>query len=105
MNGTRLAHNRSAVVVAGIAVWSSYSRMVHVALLFGERPEVVWLLPFSVDGMLVVASVARVDNKRSGRRVRPMGSPSPLAHPTARSATCAGSSSPGVAGLPFDASS
>jgi hypothetical protein len=59
-------------MVAGIAAWSSYSHMVHVALRFGERPEVAWLLPFSVDGMLVVASVAMVDDKRSGRRVRPM---------------------------------
>jgi Protein of unknown function (DUF2637) len=33
---------------------------------------VAWLLPFSVDGMLVVASVAMVDDKRSGRRVRSM---------------------------------
>jgi Protein of unknown function (DUF2637) len=72
MNGPRLARNASAAVVAGIAAWSSYSHMVHVALRFGERPEVAWLLPFSVDGMLVVASVAMVDDKRSGRRVRPM---------------------------------
>ena len=72
MNGTRLARNASAAVVAGIAAWSSYSHMVHVALRFGERPEVAWLLPFSVDGMLVVASVAMVDDKRSSRRVRPM---------------------------------
>jgi Protein of unknown function (DUF2637) len=42
------------------------------ALRFGERPEVAWLLPFSVDGMLVVASVAMVDDKRSDRRIRPM---------------------------------
>lgn len=72
MNGTRLARNASAAMVAGIAAWSSYSHMVHVALGFGERPEVAWLLPFSVDGMLVVASVAMVDDKHSGRRVRPM---------------------------------
>jgi len=72
MNSTRLARNASAAVVAGIAAWSSYSHMVHVALRFGERPEVAWLLPFSVDGMLVVASVAMVDDKRSVRRVRPM---------------------------------
>lgn len=72
MNGTRLARNASAAVVAGITAWSSYSHMVHVALRFGERPEVAWLLPFSVDGMLVIASVGMVDDKRCGRRVRPM---------------------------------
>ena len=71
MNGTRLARNASAAMVAGIAAWSSYSHMVHVALGFGERPEVAWLLPLSVDGMLVVASVAMVDDRRHRRRVRP----------------------------------
>jgi hypothetical protein len=46
--------------------------MVHVALTFGERPEVAYALPFSVDGMLVVASVVMVDDKRHNRRVRPV---------------------------------
>jgi hypothetical protein len=71
MNGTRSARNVSAAVVAGIAAWSSYSHMVHVALRFGERPEVAYVLPFSVDGMLVVSATAMMDDKRSGRRVRP----------------------------------
>ncbi len=70
MNGTRLARNLAAGVVAGIAAWSSYSHMTHVALHFGERPEVAYLLPLSVDGLMVVASVAMVDDKRSGRAVR-----------------------------------
>jgi hypothetical protein len=34
MNGIRLARNGSVAVVAGIAAWSSYSHMVHVALRF-----------------------------------------------------------------------
>jgi hypothetical protein len=41
-------------------------------LTFGERPEVAYALPFSVDGMLVVASVVMVDDKRHNRRVRPV---------------------------------
>jgi hypothetical protein len=44
--------------------------MVHVALHFGERPEVAYVLPISVDGMLIVASTAMVDDKRAGREVR-----------------------------------
>lgn len=44
--------------------------MVAVALRFGERPEVAYVLPLSVDGMLVVASAAMVEDKRAGRRVR-----------------------------------
>jgi|GEM_PF-6062208 len=44
--------------------------MVHVALRFGERPEVAYVLPISVDGMLIVASAVMVDDKRAGRSVR-----------------------------------
>lgn len=40
MDSTRLARNASAAAVVGIAAWSSYSHMVHVALRFGEHPEV-----------------------------------------------------------------
>jgi hypothetical protein len=44
--------------------------MVSVALSVGERPDVAYVLPLSVDGMLVVASVAMVDDRRNFRRVR-----------------------------------
>jgi hypothetical protein len=70
LNAPRLASRLSAAVVAGIAAWSSYQHMVHVALGVGERPDVAYVLPLSVDGMLVVASVAMVDDRRSGRKVR-----------------------------------
>lgn len=69
-SSSRLASNLSAGVVASIAAWSSYQHMVHVALGVGERPDVAYVLPLSVDGMLVVASVAMVDDRRGGRRVR-----------------------------------
>ncbi|MFV2103697.1 DUF2637 domain-containing protein [Micromonospora sp. LOL_024] len=70
MTPTRLARDVSTVAVAGIAAWSSWSQMVAVALRFGERPEVAYVLPLSVDGMLVVASAAMVEDKRAGRTVR-----------------------------------
>jgi hypothetical protein len=49
--------------------------MVEVALAVGERPDVAYVLPLSVDGMLVVASVAMVDDRRSaaGRFGGPRG--------------------------------
>jgi hypothetical protein len=72
VDSIRFARNTSAAVVAAIAAWSSYSHMVHVALHYGERAEVAYVLPFSVDGMLVVASVAMVDDRRAGRKVRPV---------------------------------
>ncbi|GAA4714797.1 DUF2637 domain-containing protein [Phytohabitans rumicis] len=70
MSPTRVARNVSTVAVASIAAWSSWSHMVHVALRFGERPEVAYVLPISVDGMLIVASTAMVDDQRAGRPVR-----------------------------------
>jgi hypothetical protein len=44
--------------------------MVAVALKFGERPEVAYVLPLSVDGMLVVASAVMMEDKHAGRKVR-----------------------------------
>jgi hypothetical protein len=70
MNGTRTARNISAAVVASIAAWSSYRHMVHVALHVGEQPSIAWVLPLSVDGLLVVASIAMVDDRQAGRTVR-----------------------------------
>ena len=70
--GIRVARNLSAGAVAAIAAWSSYSHMVHVALSYHEAPQVAYALPFSVDGMLIVASVVMVDNKRRAHRVRPI---------------------------------
>ena len=57
-------------MVAAIAAWSSYSHMTEVALRFGERAEVAYVLPFSVDGLMVVARVTMVDDKLAGRRPR-----------------------------------
>ncbi len=66
----RLARNTSATVVAGIAATSSYAHMVHVALRYGERPEVAHVLPISVDGMMIVASAVMIEDQRAGRRAR-----------------------------------
>ncbi|GAA1778269.1 DUF2637 domain-containing protein [Luedemannella helvata] len=70
LNSTRLARNLAAAAVAGIAAWSSYWHMVGVALKVGENADVAYVLPLSVDGMLVVASVAMADDKAAGRKVR-----------------------------------
>jgi hypothetical protein len=70
VNAGRLARNVSTAAVASIAAWSSWSHMVDVALTYGERASVAYVLPISVDGMLVVASTAMVDDRRAGRPVR-----------------------------------
>ncbi|MFU8854491.1 DUF2637 domain-containing protein [Micromonospora sp. SL1-18] len=70
MNLNRVTSTVGASAVAGIAAWSSWSHMVATALRYGERPEVAYVLPLSVDGLLVVASAALVDDKRAGKRPR-----------------------------------
>lgn len=68
MNVTRFARNASAATVAGIAGYASYWHQVHVASMAGERGELPYVLPLSVDGLLVVASVAMVDARTEGRK-------------------------------------
>ena len=67
-NWTRIARNTSAGMVASIAGYASYWHQVHVTLLAGERTELAHVIPFSVDGVLVVASVSMVDARREGRK-------------------------------------
>ena len=70
MSITRLTSTVGAGAVAAIAGWSSWSHMVAVALHYGEKASVAYVLPVSVDGLLVVASAALVDDKRNGRKGR-----------------------------------
>ena len=51
----------AATVIAGIAAWVSYWHMVEVAETFGEAPVAAHVLPFSVDGLVVVASICLVE--------------------------------------------
>jgi hypothetical protein len=48
-------------VIAGIAAWVSYWHMQGVALFYGEETGSSYLLPVSVDGLIVVASVSLVE--------------------------------------------
>jgi len=47
--------------IAGIAAWVSYHHMVGVVARYGETGTVPYLLPVSVDGLIIVASVSLVD--------------------------------------------
>ncbi len=48
-------------VIAGIAAWVSYWHMVAVASQHGETPSASHLIPVSVDGLVIVASVCLVE--------------------------------------------
>ncbi|WP_435204949.1 DUF2637 domain-containing protein [Micromonospora sp. bgisy143] len=52
----------AAAVIAGIAAWVSYWHMVGVAARYGETDAAAsYLLPISVDGLVVVASISLVE--------------------------------------------
>ncbi|GAA3724096.1 hypothetical protein GCM10022225_01190 [Plantactinospora mayteni] len=58
-----LAYARMAATatIAGIAAWVSYWHMVGVAARYGETGASPYLLPLSVDGLIVVASICLVE--------------------------------------------
>jgi Protein of unknown function (DUF2637) len=51
----------ATVVISGIAAWVSYWHMAAVAATFGETDSSPYLLPVSVDGLIVVASISLVE--------------------------------------------
>jgi hypothetical protein len=65
----------ATAAIAGIAAWVSYWHMVGVVYRYGERGASVYLLPFSVDGLIVVASVCLVELAGRIRTTRELQSP------------------------------
>jgi hypothetical protein len=51
----------ATAVISGIAAWVSYWHMVGVAGRYGETDASPYLLPVSVDGLIVVASISLVE--------------------------------------------
>jgi hypothetical protein len=56
-----VARFAATAAIAGIAGWVSYWHMVGVAARYGETGASPYLLPVSVDGLIVVASVCLVE--------------------------------------------
>jgi len=63
MHRRSLAYSRlvATAAIAGIAAWVSYWHMAGVASRYGETGASAFLLPLSVDGLIVVASVCLVE--------------------------------------------
>jgi hypothetical protein len=51
----------ATAIIAGIAAWVSYWHLAGVASRYGETGASPYLLPFSVDGLVVIASVSLVE--------------------------------------------
>ncbi|MBB5828155.1 DUF2637 domain-containing protein [Micromonospora carbonacea] len=56
-----LARWAATALIAGIAAWVSYWHMAAVAARYGETNGAQYLLPLSVDGLVVVASICLVE--------------------------------------------
>ena len=68
--GRRLAFGVSFVTVAGAAAVTSYAHMRDVAMLGHQPPALAAVLPLSVDGLLVIASLAMAEDKARDRHPR-----------------------------------
>lgn len=71
----------ATATVAGIAGWVSYWHMVDVATRYGETGTSPYLLPLTVDGVIVVASVSLVE---LAVKVAAMVDPKPTVEPLAQ---------------------
>ncbi|WP_157740392.1 DUF2637 domain-containing protein [Micromonospora auratinigra] len=65
MNARRLASLTGTVAVTVVAAIGSYDHMRTLALEAGQSPFLATLLPLSVDGMILVGTVALGDGRRS----------------------------------------
>ena len=72
----------STAAIAGIAAWVSYGHMVEVVARYGETGTVPYLLPLSVDGLIVVASVSLIElaARRRDTASRAVSTAEPDAH-------------------------
>ena len=91
----------ATATIAGIAAWVSYWHMVGVAFRYGETGASPYLLPLSVDGLIVVASICLVElggrisavqagaapSSRAGAAAAAQGQPAARRTPAPRAAT------------------
>lgn len=63
--------------IAGIAAWVSYGHMCGVIARYGETGAAPYLIPLSVDGLIVVASICLVE---LGAHIRDTPQPTATVH-------------------------
>jgi Protein of unknown function (DUF2637) len=76
----------STIAIAAIAAWVSYWHMASVAARYGETDSSAYLLPISVDGLIVVASVSLVELAGRIRRIEDQRANAALAAAAQRAA-------------------
>lgn len=70
MTATSITSRAAAGLVAAVAGYASYRHIVDVASKAGEHRDVAAVLPLAIDGLILVATLAMLDDKRHGRRPR-----------------------------------
>ncbi|NJC10619.1 hypothetical protein F4558_000445 [Micromonospora profundi] len=70
MNLTAVTSRATTALVALVAGYASFSHIFKVARQAGEHVSVAAVLPLSIDGLILVGTLAMLDDKRSGRKPR-----------------------------------
>ncbi|MBQ0902687.1 DUF2637 domain-containing protein [Micromonospora sp. U21] len=70
MNLTTFTSRAAAALVAAVAGFASYRHIYDVATEAGEHQGVAAVLPLAIDGLILVATLAMLDDKRHQRRPR-----------------------------------
>lgn len=70
MTLTTFTSRAAAALVAAVAGFASYRHIYDVATDAGEHQGVAAVLPLAIDGLILVATLAMLDDKRQQRRPR-----------------------------------
>ncbi|MEV4722469.1 DUF2637 domain-containing protein [Micromonospora humida] len=70
MNPTAITSRLTTGLVALVAGYASFSHIFAVARSAGEHVSVAAVLPLSIDGLILVGTLAMLDDKRSNRKPR-----------------------------------
>lgn len=70
MSRTAIVSRLTTGLVALVAGYASFSHIFAVARQAGEHVSVAAVLPLSIDGLILVGTLAMLDDKRSGRKPR-----------------------------------
>jgi hypothetical protein len=66
----RIGYATSFLVVAGVAAYVSYGHIAEVAALGHQPPLLAKLMPLSVDGLMLIATLAMAEDKAANRQPR-----------------------------------
>lgn len=70
MSRTAITSRLTTGLVALVAGYASFTHIYDVAREAGERASVAAVLPLSIDGLILVGTLAMLDDKRNGRKPR-----------------------------------